>query len=395
MILDIKDFKTVVMNNGKVNDAKFTVKDALATPNGPQILGKIYTEIVQGVVEVDTVGTRLVRKIRHEGIIGESTSYTWIGAGNIPNVDRAQGGEYPEFGLQLGKSSVVRAQFLQRGLVVKVTQEDIRYSRWDLIREHISQAALALGRAKEKLIFDTFNDAGVVIFDNNDSGALTSVKGVGDGRDRLGNKNGSLTYENFVDMQAILHTNGYNADFVLIHPLSLPIFQKDPMLRHLGFINGNPAAFLNSSLTAPNAYSNGTVDTWRRQQRAASGNAQQLTELEQSLLSTATPSFPSYHPLAGLTVITSNLVPFDPVARTTSIILVDSSATAILNEQEELTVDSWDEMARDIIAVRLKEAYSVDIIDEGRGIAVAKNIPLVPNELYIDPQVVIQAADLA
>ena len=39
--------------------------------------------------------------------------------------------------------------------------------------------------------------------------------------------------------------------------------------------------------------------------------------------------------------------------------------------------------------VRLKEAYSIDVIDEGRGIAVAKNIPLVPNEIYNDPQIVI------
>ena len=195
-------------------------------------------------------------------------------------------------------------------------------------------------------------------------------------------------------MVATMNSNGYNPNVVLVHPLSLPAFQKDPMLRHMGFVTGNPQAFLNSSKTAPNAYANGTVDTWRRQQRAATGNGQLLDEVEQSLLSTTTPDLPSFHPLSGMTVIASNLVPFDAAAKTTSIILLDTSATAILNEQTPLTVDSWDEHSREIVAVRIKESYSVDVIDEGRGIAVAKNIPLVPNELYVDPQVVIQAADL-
>ena len=392
--LEIKDFGELVQNNGKVNDVKFTIQDALTTPNGPQALGKMYTEIVQQVIEAESLGLRLVRKIRHDDIVGESTSFKWIGAGNIPNVERAESGEYPEFSIQMGKSATVRAQFLQRGLVVKITQEDIKYSRWDIIREHITQASLALSRAKEKLIFSVFEQAGVVIFDNTDTTSTKSIKGVANGRDRFGNKNGALTYEDLVDMVATMNSNGYNPNVVLVHPLSLPAFQKDPMLRHMGFVTGNPQAFLNSSKTAPNAYANGTVNTWRNQQRAATGNGQLLDEVEQSLLSTTTPDLPSFHPLSGMTVIASNLVPFDAAAKTTSIILLDTSATAILNEQTPLTVDSWDEYSREIVAVRIKESYSVDVIDEGRGIAVAKNIPLVPNELYVDPQVVIQAADL-
>lgn len=393
--LEIKDFGELVRNNGKVNDVKFSIQDALSTPNGPQVLGKIYTEVVQQVIEAESLGLRLVRKIRHDDIVGESTSFKWIGAGNIPNVDRAESGEYPEFSIQMGKSATIRAQFLQRGLVVKITQEDIRYSRWDIIREHITQAALALSRAKEKLIFTVFTNTGAVIFDNEDATAVKSVKGKANGRDRFGNKNGSLTYEDLIDMIAAMNTNGYNPDVVLINPASLPAFQKDPMLRHMGFVSGNPAAYLGAGKTAANAYSNGTVDTWRQQQRKASGNAQMLDDVEQSLLSTTTPNLPSFHPLNGLMVISSNLVPFDAVAKTANIILIDTSATAILNEQTPLTVDSWEEQSREIIAVRIKESYSVDVIDEGRGIAVAKNIPLVPNELYIDPQVVIQAADLA
>ena len=397
MALTKPDLYTIVTNNGyDENGVRFSIQDALATPDTPQMLGQIYTEVLQELIQLQLVGQRLIQTIRHDEILGESTSFKWIGAGNIPNVERAESGEYPEFTIAAGKSATVRAQFLQRGLVVKITSEDIKYSRWDIIRAHIMQAGLALQRAKEKHIFQTFEDAGAVIFDNDDpmnggtgTDPVTSVKGRGTGRDRYGNKNGSLTYEDYVDMVSLMQTNGYSPNVLLIHPLALPIFQKDPILRHVGFVNGNPEAFLNSSLQSHNAYKNGTVDTWRKQQRKANGNSQTLDDTEANLLSTATPTLPSFHPLNGITIIASHMVPFNNITKTTSLILIDTSASAILNEQVPLTVDAWEEYSREISVVRIKEAYSVDVIDEGRGIAVAKNIPLVPNEIFNDPQIVI------
>ena len=400
-MLNKQDLYEIVNNNGyNADGVKFEIRDALSTPDTPLILGQVYTEVLQELIQLQAIGQRLVQTIRHDEISGESTSFKWIGAGNIPNVERAESGEYPEFTIAAGKVATVRAQFMQRGLQIKVTAEDIKYSRWDIIRAHILQAGLALQRAKEKLIFSVFNDAGAVIFDNNDpmnggSGTdpVTSIKGRGTGRDRYGVKNGSLTYEDFTDMVSLMSTNGYSPNVILIHPLALPIFQKDPILRHVGFMNGNPEAFLNSSLKSTNSYKNGTVDTWRKQARKSTGNANVLTDTETNLLSTQTPDLPSFHPLNGMTVIASHMVPYDPVTKTTSLILIDTSASAILNEQVPLTVNAWEEHSRELYVVRIKEAYSVDIIDEGRGIAVAKNIPLVANEIFNDPQIVIN--DLA
>ena len=400
-MLNKQDLYEIVNNNGyNADGVKFEIRDALSTPDTPLILGQVYTEVLQELIQLQAIGQRLVQTIRHDEISGESTSFKWIGAGNIPNVERAESGEYPEFTIAAGKVATVRAQFMQRGLQIKVTAEDIKYSRWDIIRAHILQAGLALQRAKEKLIFSVFNDAGAVIFDNNDpmnggSGTdpVTSIKGRGTGRDRYGVKNGSLTYEDFTDMVSLMSTNGYSPNVILIHPLALPIFQKDPILRHVGFMNGNPEAFLNSSLKSTNSYKNGTVDTWRKQARKSTGNANVLTDTETNLLSTQTPDLPSFHPLNGMTVIASHMVPYDPVTKTTSLILIDTSASAILNEQVPLTVNAWEEHSRELYVVRIKEAYSVDIIDEGRGIAVAKNIPLVANEIFNDPQIVI--TDLA
>ena len=398
MALSKQDLYAIANNNGYTPDGiRYEIADALAQTDTPSLLGEVYTEVVQQLIELQAIGQRLIQTIRHDNIGGDSTSFKWIGAGNIPNVERGEGGEYPEFTLSVGKTATVRAQFLQRGLTVKITAEDLKYSRWDIIRAHILQAGLALHRAKEKLIFDTLEGAGAVIFDNDDpmnggtsgTAPVISVKGRGTGRDRYGNKNGSLTYEDFTDMLATTIANGYRPNVLLVHPLSLPIFQKDPILRHIGAVNGNPEAFLNANLRSPNPYSNRTVDTWRQQQRKANGNSQTLTDTEVDLTSTTSPQLPSFHPFSGLTIIVSHMVPFDPILKTTSLILIDTSASAILNEQVPLTVDSWEEYSREISVVRLKEAYSVDVIDEGRGIAVARNIPLVANEIFNDPQVVI------
>ena len=337
MSMTKQDLYEIITNNGYTSDGvKFEIADALASPDSGQLLGQIYTEVVQELIELQAIGQRLVQTIRHDDIIGESTTFKWFGAGNVPNVERGESGEYPEFTLAAGKSSTIRAQFMQRGLTVKITAENIKYSRWDLIRAHITQAGLALQRAKEALIFSTFEQAGVVVFDNNDpmnGGAGTdpavSVKGRGTGRDRYGNKNGSLTYEDYVDMVSIMISNGYNPNVLLVHPLCLPIFQKDPILRHIGLVNGNPEAFLNSSRTSPNAYKNGTVDTWRKQQRAANGNSQTLSDRDVNLLSTASPELPSFNPLSGMTVIVSPMVPYDPTTKTNSLILIDTSASTI------------------------------------------------------------------
>lgn len=398
MALTKQDLYTIVTNNGyDSNNVKFEIKDALSTADTPLLLGQIYTEVLQDLIQLRTIGDKLVQTIRHDDVLGESTSFKWVGAGNIPDVERAENGEYPEFTIAVGKVATVRAQFMQRGLTVKVSAEDIKYSRWDIIRAHIMQAGLALSRAKEASIFSVFNDAGAVVFNNEDpmnggvgsNEPVISVKGRGNGRNRYGVLNGSLTYEDYVDMVAAMLANGYSPNVMLVHPLALPIFQKDPIMRHVGFVNGNPEAYLNSGLQTHNAYKNGTVDTWRQQGRKANGNGQTLTDFDIETISTVTPNLPSYHPLSGLTIIASYMVPYNAVNKTTSLILIDTSASAILNEQVPLKVDTWEEYSREQFVVRIKESYSVDVIDEGRGIAVAKNIPLVANEIFNDPQIVI------
>lgn len=386
--MKIEDLKKLVLSAGYDAEAnvQFSISDAINTADAPQMLTRIYTEIVQSAVEMQMVGQRLIKTMRFNDVIGTSVAYKWIGAGNVPSSYRVEGQEYPEFSLGVGSTSMIRAQFQQHGYVVKITREQIQQSQWDVITLHITEAAKALARNKEKAIFELFDSQGVVVFDN-DGGP--SLKGVCNGRDIFGVKNGAITQDDLFEMYCQGLANGYNPQVILVHPLAFPIFQKDPILRNAGYHMYNPREFINSKLNPINSYKNGTIDTWRNQQRTATGKAQRLSETETELTTTGFNSLPSYSPLSGMTVITSHLVPFDRINQTTSIIMIDTEASGVLNVQAPLTVDSWEEMSREITAVRIKEAYSIDVIDGGLGILVAKNIPLVANEIFLNPQVVI------
>lgn len=365
----------------------FQVKDAIEAQDATKLLKRVYTEVIQESVEMQMVGERLVRTMRFDSNIGSGTEYTWVGPGNIPDPTRIGTQEYPEFSIAVGTGTEIKAQFKNYGYVVKISDEQIRYSQWDVITQHIMEAGKALARFKEKTIFQLFNNTGVVVFDNNI--AMPSIKGKCTGRDRYGVANGAITQEDLFDMYCQGLANGYNPNVILVHPLAYPIFQKDPILRNAGYNMYNPREFINSSLNPVNSYKNSTIDTWRQQQRRATGNSQTLNENEISLTSTGFSQMPSYSPLSGISIVVSHMVALNPVDQTTSIFMIDTAATGIINVREPIRVDEWREESREITAVRIKESYSIDVIDSGRGIMVAKNVPLVPNEIFNNPQVVL------
>lgn len=382
------DYREIIDNAGFLakDGVTITVQDALSTAGSPTKLQAVYTQIIQEAVQANLVTNRFVQTLRHDGKM-ESTSFRWFGMGNVPNVRRGENGEYPEFTMSVGSSSMVRAQFMQCGLVVKITEEMIRLNQWDIIKVHITQAAQQLALAKEKLVFENLDKVGVVVYDN--ANPTQALKGACTGRDIAGNKNGAITQMDIVEMYSQAMANGYEIDTMLIHPLAYPIFQKDPILRHQGFVSGNPRAYLNSNMSPVDAYTKSAVKKWRDQARTASGNGAILNADEIAQLSTGMGNLPAYSPVSGIQMIVSRHVPFDPVAQTTSIIMLDSTASVLINVQEDMKVDSWDEKAREHVVVRIKESYSVDILDQGRGVVVAKNVPLVANEIFVNPVVTI------
>ena len=65
---------------------------------------------------------------------------------------------------------------------------------------------------------------------------------------------------------------------------------------------------------------------------------------------------------------------------------MDASSVGIIAQKEALTTDNWTDPERDIRLLKCKERYGVGIIDNGRGIVVARNLAVAPT--YPEPPVV-------
>ena len=82
----------------------------------------------------------------------------------------------------------------------------------------------------------------------------------------------------------------------------------------------------------------------------------------------------------------SPFIPFDKVTKKFDMYVLDASSVGIIAQKEALTTDNWTDPERDIRLLKCKERYGVGIIDNGRGIVVARNLAVAPT--YPEPPVV-------
>ena len=86
----------------------------------------------------------------------------------------------------------------------------------------------------------------------------------------------------------------------------------------------------------------------------------------------------------------SPYVPYDETTNTASIIMLDTRNTGVFITNEPLTIDGWDEKANDLKVIKLREKYALALYDQGRAVAIARNVSLEPNEIFNNPQITIE-----
>ena len=236
-----------------------------------------------------------------------------------------------------------------------------------------------MARFRDGEIFKMIFGRGLVVFDNLNPNA--AVVGRTGGRDITGAGNGSMTNEDLIDMYAAIVANGYTPKVIVCHPLHWAMFAKDPILRESGIMKGDISQWLNSTLNTFSPYS--------KLPSAADGARADVSQDVATLLDDQSkPQIPNYNPISGLTVITSPLVPFDPIARTGDIVMLDPDNSGILAISEPLNLDEWDEKRNDIKVIKFREKWALEVVDSGKAIAVARNVSFSPNELFVNPQIV-------
>ena len=161
-IKDANEFRWMWETNGQsLEGKKVELKDALSVPNAPLLFPKVISNIVKEAQEPLLVGTSLLQRINYS--YGQTITFPAVGA--MVAADIAEGQEYPERSLQMGGATVT-ATVGKSGLAVRVTEEMVRSSQFDVIGMHLRAAGRALARHKEVKIFNYIRAMGVTAFDN-------------------------------------------------------------------------------------------------------------------------------------------------------------------------------------------------------------------------------------
>lgn len=387
--IEFKDqttYEFVWRNNGRTLEGEqVEMRDAISVPNAGMFLPKVVSNIVKEAAEPLMIGTSLLQRIEYHA--GQTITFPAVGA--LVAADIAEGQEYPERQLQMGGATVT-ASIGKSGVAVKVTDEMIKYSQFDVIGMHLRAAGRALARHKEQKIFNYINSMGVVCFDN--LVPANSLFGVTHGRALDGSANGSVIMDDIFDVFGQIIAQGWMPDTILMHPLTWIMWVKDPVLRAFALAagggtffaswTGNPAgrAPWDNSSQGGLGYSPGqNIDPATSPLEAYSQNI------------TSAPVLPSYFPIP-FRIIVSPFVPYDPTTKLTDLMIFDSANLGALIVDEEPMTEEFDDPARDIRKIKIRERYGIAILNEGQAIGVIRNAYVRPNHIVLPARTTIDTA---
>lgn len=322
--------------DGYIDDEnKVTIKEAFGSPDAPILFPKVINRTLREAAEPVVLVTPLFSTVRVKQRSMEFPAVNAIQAAEIP-----EGQEYPE--QQLAFAKQIEGKISKKGVKLAFTEEVINDSQWDIMGLHIRAAGRAMARLKEQIGLTRFKDAASIIFDN-DSGSYDDTTG----RDINGSLNLTITWDDLVDMAAVLHSENHAPTDLIMHPLMWPLFLKSAPYH----LPGAPTLGWNTSVSSKEGVANSTAPM-------------------------------------GLNVILSPYVSFTAKSGATpaksDVFLIDRNDIGTLMVRDDLSTDEWNDPTRDIRSLKLKERYDIVCYGDGENITVAKNVRLAPNyDVYV------------
>lgn len=375
----LDDLRFIWDNNGLASDGtKWEVEDMYSTPDSPWMMPKIVSEQALEAIEPQLLMTSLLQKIQYT--MGQTIILPMTSAMSQTDLDMAEGDEYPEAKLAQGHASTMVAQIGKVGLAVKITEEMVRYSQFDVIGLHVRAAGKLLARHKEVKAANMIAGQGVVYFDN--LNPQQSELGVTHGRNLDGTGNGSLVAEDLLELEGHLVAKGFVPNTMILHPLTYTMFRKDPVMRTL-FFSGSNTQYFGTHRGSPNG-----GNPWVKSATGGRGKQQAIRHDTETTLRNrdidSAPIFPSYWGM-DMQILVTPYAKYDPVKKIADIVICDKDELGVILVDEELTTEQWNDPARDIMKMKFRERYSFGILNEGQSVAVLKNIAHKDNKIVDRP----------
>jgi hypothetical protein len=300
-----------------------------------------------------------------------------------------QAGEYPEKMLDLDGGDMVAITTDKYGLKISLTEEVVQQNQFDVVNVWLRAAGKAMARCKERIAAKLLNEMGYKIFDN--VSPSTSYAGITTGRDITGTPNGSMTSSDVFELYAYLLNRGFSPDTLLMHPLAWKTFATDPEMREV-VLAASTIAQAKGGM-APNwgtghrGYGLRTGGTGTETTSGSTIKGPNPWVQTLNPLGATWNIAPSYLP-SPIQVIVTHYVPFSYGTKgiermdsgcTTNVIMVDSDNCGVIGQSEAVRTDRWTDPERDILNIKLREAYGFAVLEQGKAIAKASNIAISRN----------------
>lgn len=347
-------YKRLIENHGKINkiaSKKYSMEDLITSPEFSYFFPKVITKMATDVFENQLVITSLLEEIEVDP--GPSLTINvpqFVGAFG-QSLDVGEAGEYPEIKLKVAGGAVATVTIGKSGIAVSLTEEAIKYSRFDIFNAAIKEALKALARWKERKAVKMFYES------------AKTLKNGGSGVDISGNPNQGLSLDDIIDVAVQFMDKGFNVDTIIMHPLAYPIFAKNGTLRSFFFRSmGEKGTLFNWPTTK-----GGQPSIYEVMGKTADLNGRNIVSFE---LPTGIIGKP-------LRLILSPAARYDKNNKLTDIIVVDSENLGYLITAERPTTEEFNDPARDIKHFKIRERYGMAPKFDGSAIGVIKDVKVV------------------
>jgi hypothetical protein len=315
-------------------DNRVTIKEAFGSSDAAALFPKVISRTLREAAEPQLLVTPLLSTVR----LGKGRSLEFPAVNAIQAAEIPEGQEYPEQALAFAKQ--IEGKVSKKGVKLAFTEEVIADSLWDIVGLHVRAAGRAMARLKEQIALSRFKDAATIVFDN-DSGSYDDTTG----RGIDGAYNSTVTWDDVVDMAAVLMAENHIPTDFILHPLMWSVFLKDSI-----FHMGGAASAVNTS--------------WGYRPQSKDGVANATAPMGLNVLVSP---FVSFTAKSGATLAKSDLF------------LIDRNEVGSLLVKDDMSTDQFDDPSRDIRSMKMKERYDIVMLGDGEGITVAKNVRLARN----------------
>lgn len=344
---------------GDFSKGRITVQETLHSTDTVKLIPKVIEGQLREAAEPVYLATRFMKTVQVNE--GASTVYVIPVVGELYAHEVAEGGRYNESTIDMNtiETATYEIRVKKIGLKVALTEEAVTDGAWDIMSINIAKMGRAMARYKEEWCFNSFSQHGHIVFDNALRDQMPEAGTSGRAAD--GSYNDTMSTEDFIDLILAMMGNEHTPTDVIMHPLTWVIFARNAMI-------GNGMTY--------GAFGANQMHPWGATQGTPGFAGLPAEQGPQKYI--LTPDQVQGRLPMPLRINFSPFVRFDKVNKKFDMYAIDADNVGIIAQKDALTTDNWTDPERDVRLIKCKERYGVGIIDNGKGIAVARNLAVAP-----------------